>query len=124
LEASLNKSKFALLELKKMQKELKLNITSLQSKIEKLIFLHQKALEDNLKLQAAINSLQHQLSDQGKQLEVLEKEKIDWLNSNQMVSAKISENHPLRNEQIDEMVRDIDKCIALLSMNKKSVALS
>lgn len=124
MEASLNKSKFALLELKKMQKELKLNITSLQSKIEKLIFLHQKALEDNLKLQAAINSLQHQLSDQGKQLEVLEKEKIDWLNSNQMVSAKISENHPLRNEQIDEMVRDIDKCIALLSMNKKSVALS
>jgi chromosome segregation ATPase len=124
LEASLNKSKFALLELKKMQKELKLNITSLQSKIEKLIFLHQKALEDNLKLQAAINSLQHQLSDQGKQLEVLEKEKIDWLNSNQMVSAKKSENHPLRNEQIDEMVRDIDKCIALLSMNKKSVALS
>ena len=60
-----------------MQNDLKLNITSLQSKIEKLIFLHEKVLEDNLKLQALVESLQHQLSSQQIQIEVLENEKVN-----------------------------------------------
>lgn len=107
-----------------MQNDLKLNITSLQSKIEKLIFLHEKVLEDNLKLQALIDSLQMQVSEQNHQIEVLEKEKVEMLTSKNKMSSSNTDNLNLQNEQIDEMVRDIDKCIALLSTNKKSVELN
>jgi len=104
-----------------MQSELKRNIASLQSKIEKLIFLHNKVLEDNLKLHALVESLQQQIASQNLQIEELEKEKIELLNNRQPVENSNLERHKLRNEQINEMMRDIDKCIALLSMNKKNV---
>ncbi len=107
-----------------MQNELKLNITSLQSKIEKLIFMHKKVLEDNLKMQALVEGLQQQLSEQNNQIEVLEFEKRELLKSKPAVAPKIMDAHEVSHEQIDEMVRDIDKCIALLSMNKKSVELN
>jgi hypothetical protein len=107
-----------------MQIELKLHITSLQSKIEKLIFLHQKVLEDNLKLQALVEGMQHQLSEQNNQIEVLEFEKRELLKSTPNDHSKLIEGHEVSPEQIDEMVRDIDKCIALLSINKKSVELN
>jgi hypothetical protein len=107
-----------------MQNELKLNITSLQSKIEKLIFLHNKVLEDNLKLQALADSLQHQLLDQNKQIEVLEIEKVNLQNSKPSASEIDKETQAVSTLQIDEMVRDIDKCIALLSINKKSAELN
>jgi hypothetical protein len=107
-----------------MQNELKLNITSLQSKIEKLIFMHEKVLEDNLKMQALVEGLQQQLSEQNNQIEVLEFEKMKLLKSKPVVAPKIMERHEVSPGQIDEMVRDIDKCIALLSTNKKSVELN
>lgn len=107
-----------------MQNDLKQNITSLQSKIEKLIFLHEKVLEDNLKMQALVESLQQQLFDQNNQMEVLENEKKELLNRKQVNTSVINTGHLATTEQIDEMVRDIDKCIALLSMNKKSVELN
>lgn len=107
-----------------MQNELKLNITSLQSKIEKLIFLHEKVLEDNLKMQALIEGLQLQLSEQNKQIQGLEIEKIELLKSKPGTASIKVEGNVVSEEQIDEMVRDIDKCIALLSMNKKSVELN
>lgn len=103
-----------------MQAELKQNITSLQSKIEKLIFLHQKVLEDNLKLQALVESFQLQIAEQNNIMEVLVKEKNDLLGRNHQVVNHKQASSDWRNEQIDEMMRDIDKCIALLSMNKKS----
>lgn len=106
-----------------MQNDLKLNITSLQSKIEKLIFMHKRVLEDNLKMQAVVESLQQQLSEQNKQIEVLENSKSDLLLNNQLQNAKV-DAQMVTNEQIDEMVRDIDKCIALISINKKSAELN
>jgi hypothetical protein len=107
-----------------MQKELKLNITSLQSKIEKLILLHNKVLEDNLKMQALVDSLQQQISDQNKHIEVLENDKVNLLKVRLHDNPAIKEGHEVSNEQIDQMVRDIDKCIALLSINKKSATLN
>lgn len=107
-----------------MQNDLKLNITSLQSKIEKLIFLHERVLEDNLKLQALIESLQQQLSEQNQQIEGLEQEKLELLKTKSLNTSDIKEGLEINHEQIDNMVRDIDKCIALLSMNKKSVELN
>ncbi|MFN7846006.1 MAG: hypothetical protein ACK5P4_02195 [Bacteroidota bacterium] len=104
-----------------MQNELKRNITSLQSKIEKLIFLHNKVLEDNLKLQALVESLHQQIASQNTLIEELEKEKVELLNNRQPIENSHLERHKMRNEQINEMMRDIDKCIALLSMNKKNV---
>ncbi len=104
-----------------MQNELKRNMTSLQSKIEKLIFLHNKVLEDNLKLQALVESLHQQIASQNTLIEELEKEKVELLNNRQPIENSHLERHKLRNEQINEMMRDIDKCIALLSMNKKNV---
>jgi hypothetical protein len=107
-----------------MQNDLKLNITSLQSKIEKLIFLHEKVLEDNLKLQALVESLQQQLSSQQIQIEVLENEKVNLLEGITKTPLLTKGELEINPEQIDEMVRDIDKCIALLSINKKSVELN
>ena len=107
-----------------MQNDLKLNITSLQSKIEKLIFLHEKVLEDNLKLQALVESLQQQLSLQQIQIEVLENEKVNMLEGIAQPSIITKVENEINPEQIDEMVRDIDKCIALLSINKKSEELN
>jgi formate dehydrogenase maturation protein FdhE len=104
-----------------MQNELKRNMTSLQSKIEKLIFLHNKVLEDNLKLQALVESLHQQIASQNTLIEELEKEKVELLNNRQPIENSNLERHKMRNEQINEMMRDIDKCIALLSMNKKNV---
>jgi hypothetical protein len=107
-----------------MQNDLKLNITSLQSKIEKLIFLHEKVLEDNLKMQALIESLQQQISEQNTQIEVLEHEKMELLQSKSANNSILNEGVQVSQEQIENMVRDIDKCIALLSMNKKTVELN
>jgi len=107
-----------------MRNELKLNITSLQSKIEKLIFLHNKVLEDNLKMQALIDGLQQQVSEQNNQIEVLENEKVELLNRKIQSVPVMREGIEVSNEQIDQMVRDIDKCIALLSINKKSATLN
>jgi uncharacterized protein YllA (UPF0747 family) len=107
-----------------MQNDLKLNITSLQSKIEKLIFLHEKVLEDNLKMQALIDSLQQQISEQNAQIDGLEHEKLEWLKNASIITSKSNEGVEVTNEQIENMVRDIDKCIALLSMNKKTVELN
>jgi cell division protein FtsB len=107
-----------------MLNDLKLNITSLQSKIEKLIFLHEKVLEDNLKLQALIEGLQQQISEQNTQIEVLENENKDL--HQKQTFRRYQQNidtHNVSNKQIDEMMRDIDKCIALLSINKKNVEL-
>jgi cell division protein FtsB len=72
-----------------MLNDLKLNITSLQSKIEKLIFLHEKVLEDNLKLQALIEGLQQQISEQNTQIEVLENENKDLHKSKHLGAIKI-----------------------------------
>jgi chromosome segregation ATPase len=124
LEACLYKSKFAVQELKFMQNELKLNITSLQSKIEKLIFMHKKVLEDNLKMQAVVESLQQQISEQNTHIEVLEHQKLELLSNNQVQTSKLKEEHRVSEGQIDEIVRDIDKCIALLSISKKSAELN
>ena len=107
-----------------MLNDLKLNITSLQSKIEKLIFLHEKVLEDNLKMQALIEGLQQQISEQNTQIEVLENENKDLHKSKHLGAVQNIDTHNVSNKQIDEMMRDIDKCIALLSINKKNVELS
>lgn len=107
-----------------MQNDLKLSSASLQSKIEKLIFLHKKVLEDNLKMQALVESLQQQLSEQNIQIEDLENEKVELLRSKIVEPLATKAENEISSKQIDEMVRDIDKCIALLSINKKSAELS
>ena len=107
-----------------MQNDLKLSSASLQSKIEKLIFLHKKVLEDNLKMQAMVESLQQQVSEQNIQIEELEKEKVELLGSKLVEPLTAKAGYDVSAKQIDEMVRDIDKCIALLSINKKSAELN
>lgn len=101
-----------------MQNELKNIAISLQSKIEKLIFMHNKALEDNLKLQAAVDTLQGQLEFQTQQTSNLEQE-ISLFNTKKMGFEEGAELQKVSVQQINEMVRDIDKCIALLSINNK-----
>ncbi|MCZ2248968.1 MAG: hypothetical protein LC111_09445 [Bacteroidia bacterium] len=105
-----------------MQKDIKLVVTSLQSKIEKLILMHNKALEDNVKLQALVESLHQQIIEQQKQIEVLENEKSERFKStNEDVLGIENTKYHLSADEIDEMLRDIDKCITLLSISKKNV---
>ncbi len=90
---------------------------SLQSKIEKLIHLHKKAIDDNLKLKAVLESFQQQLNDQHLQIEVLKNEKIELISSVSDPIISNSETVMVKKSEFDEILKDIDKCIKVLRSN-------
>ncbi len=106
-----------------MKNDLMHNVASLQSKVEKLVFLHQKALEDNLKIQALADSLNAQLEEQNRVIENL------IVKSKQVKEEEIQRITQSTNEvvmsfeQIDALVRDVDKCLTLLSIEKRKQEL-
>ena len=94
--------------------ELERVVASLQSKIEKLIHLHKKQEEDNNQL--LIEKSQHLKSlelrnEQIKELELLNTE----LQNSARLSVGNSSNKAENKYKIDELVKEIDECIALLN---------
>ncbi len=94
-----------------MAKNLSLTIASLHSKVEKLIILNKKCVEDLKKLKEENEELKAEMKSLSKKsTELEEKNKVLGL-------AKIlTDNEIGRNElklKINELVREIDKCIAL-----------
>ncbi|MFZ9956211.1 MAG: hypothetical protein ACO3E1_08795 [Flavobacteriales bacterium] len=94
-----------------MAKSISLTITSLHSKVEKLIILNKKNGEDVKRLKEENEALRDELKQSNKKkLELEEKVKILSL------AKSLSNDEIGKNElklKINELVREIDKCIAL-----------
>jgi len=94
-----------------MAKSISLTITSLHSKVEKLIILNKKNGEDVKRFKEENEALRDELKQSTKKkLELEEKVKILSL------AKSLSNDEIGKNElklKINELVREIDKCIAL-----------
>jgi len=91
--------------------DLDLTLTSLQSKIEKIVHLHRKLQDDYSKLADENAELRKALEDQKSEINKLEeKNKIIKL------AKTLSENNSTELKyKINELMREIDKSIALLN---------
>jgi hypothetical protein len=93
--------------------DLQRTIASIQSKVEKLVHLHRKQAEDNAKLLKDKELLLEQIEQQKQKIKSLE-------NKVAIVSIATGQtgNEENKNElrsRVNELVREIDKCIALLN---------
>lgn len=92
---------------------LSLTADSLQSKIEKLVHLHRKGAEENAKLRKELQDLQAALEKQKQTIKTLDDQnKIIKLAK---TIQETNESPTNIKSKINELVREIDKCIALLN---------
>lgn len=84
----------------------------LRSKIEKLVHLHSKLKEDNVKLTQERDALRETIGLQEQTIQQL-KEENKLVRIGQKLPGE-NGNHDLK-LKINELVREIDKCIALLN---------
>ncbi len=94
-------------------KDVSLTVESLRSKIEKLVHLHRKGVEDNTKLAKEVEEMRATIEKQKQSIKTLE-------NNNKVIqiakSIKETNENPANiKSKINELVREIDKCIALLN---------
>ena len=86
-------------------------ITDLKGKIEKLVNLHKQLKQQNDTLSTDITSLKKTIDEQNLTIEALKKE------NQELVSAKNEQQNKTitdTKDQINELVQEIDSCIALL----------
>ncbi len=91
--------------------DLTLNIGDLKGKIEKLVKLHQVLKKENEQLASDKENLQKTINEQKATIEALEK------NNKAIEAAKSEEQSKIvvdTKEKINELVQEIDNCIALL----------
>lgn len=94
-------------------KNISLLVTSLQSKVEKLIIQNKKAKEDVKQLREENSFLRNNLTQYKERVKELEeKNKILKLAKTLDVGSEKSTDLKLK---INELVREIDKCIALVN---------
>lgn len=91
--------------------DLTLNITDLKSKIEKLVNLHQVLKKENEQLLADKENLQKTIDEQKLTIEALEKNNKEIEASKNEEQSKIVTDTKVK---INELVQEIDNCIALL----------
>lgn len=97
----------------KEPKDISLLVTSLQSKVEKLIIQHKKAIEDTEQLKEENRFLRKKLSENKVQItELEERNKVLKLAKTLSINSEKSTDLKLK---INELVREIDKCIALVN---------
>jgi superfamily I DNA and RNA helicase len=90
-------------------------VSNLESKAQKLIHLHTKALEDNEKLKRSITEIQEKLS-----VKELEFKELEEKHQAVKLAKSLLENNETEKTtdiklKINELVREIDKSIALLN---------
>ena len=86
-------------------------IIDLKGKIEKLVNLHKQLKQQNDTLSTDITSLKKTIDEQNLTIEALKKE------NQELVSAKNEQQNKTitdTKDQINELVQEIDSCIALL----------
>ncbi|MCX6295755.1 MAG: hypothetical protein NTX97_06760 [Bacteroidetes bacterium] len=91
--------------------DLTLNITDLKSKIEKIVKLHQELKKENEQLVADKENLQKTIDEQKNTIAVLEKNNKEIEETKSIEQDKIVTDTKLK---INELVQEIDNCIALL----------
>lgn len=93
--------------------DIKSIVTSLESKIEKLVDLHRQTKKELSVLQTQNNHLNQTIAQQKQTIKGLEdKHKVLKL------SKSLSENNENTHElklKVNELIREVDKCIALLN---------
>jgi predicted nucleic acid-binding Zn-ribbon protein len=93
--------------------DLKAVITSLESKIEKLVDLHRRTRKELTTLQSQHNTLTQTVSQQKQAIKELE-ERSKVLRLSKSISST-NENTTELKLKINELIREVDKCIALLN---------
>ncbi len=94
--------------------ELERVVASLQSKIEKLIHLHKKYEEENTLLLFEKNQLLTNSELQNKHIKELE-QLTNELQSAAGLSTALSAGNAENKNRINELVKEIDECIALIT---------
>ena len=89
-------------------------VGNIENKVNKLIQLYQSAQKEKEEILTENNKLELDLSDKEKTIKRLE-EKIKLLRITKSVSAQDDERNKESRQKINEYVREIDKCIALLN---------
>ena len=89
-------------------------VGNIEKKVNKLIQLYQSAQKEKEETLTENNQLISDLSDKEKTIKSLE-EKIKLLRITKSVSAQDDERNKESRQKINEYVREIDKCIALLN---------
>lgn len=88
-------------------------VSSLQSKVEKLVLQHRKATEELLQVKQDNDFLKKQLSDQ--KVKLLE---LEQRNKALKLARSLGEDGQKNTDlklKINELVKEIDKCIALVN---------
>ncbi len=91
--------------------DLKEPVDLLKGKIEQLIALHQQLKKSHDSLETENIALKQTVAEQKSAIEVLEKEKQTITENNNNEQEKIITDSKIK---IDELVQEIDNCIALL----------
>ena len=89
-------------------------VENIEKKVNKLIKLYQSAQKEKEETLTENNQLISDLSDKDKTINSLE-EKIKLLRITKSVSTQDDEKNKESRQKINEYVREIDKCIALLN---------
>ena len=89
-------------------------VGNIEKKVNKLIQLYQSAQKEKEETLTENNQLISDLSDKDKTIKSLE-EKIKLLRITKSVSTQDDERNKESRQKINEYVREIDKCIALLN---------
>jgi len=89
-------------------------VENIEKKVNKLIQLYQSAQKEKEETLTENNQLISDLSDKDKTINSLE-EKIKLLRITKSASTQDDERNKESRQKINEYVREIDKCIALLN---------
>jgi len=89
-------------------------VENIEKKVSKLIQLYQSVQKEKEEILTENNKLESDLSDKEKTIKRLE-EKIKLLRITKSVSTQDDERNKESRQKINEYVREIDKCIALLN---------
>ena len=89
-------------------------VENIEKKVSKLIQLYQSAQKEKEEILKENNNFQSDISDKDETIKKLE-EKIKLLRITKSVSTQDDERNKESRQKINEYVREIDKCIALLN---------
>ena len=89
-------------------------VENIEKKVSKLIQLYQSVQKEKEEILTENNKLESGLSDKDETIKRLE-EKIKLLRITKSVSTQDDERNKESRQKINEYVREIDKCIALLN---------
>ena len=95
-------------------KNMKDLVENIQVKVKNVISLYESVKNDNNKFLTENNILKEEIASNKKMISDLE-EKIDLLRISKSAQLNDSDNLKESRKKIDQYVREIDKCIALLN---------